>query len=168
MNFSPTQTLNPVSLHSVFMEELSILYNAKVNLMDRLPQLVSQATFRNLKLALNEDLEDTKRQMVSLKRIFNLMQESCLSNNCLGMTAVIDEAHKKVVFNADNHFESDMSILFYMSVIENLQLGASQMLNLIALKLAYQPYAQLVRECLDVVKDNSSLFYYVAEEYLED
>jgi len=35
------------------------------------------------------------------------------------------------------------------------------------LKLAYQPYAQLVVECLDMVKENSSLFHYVAEEYLQ-
>jgi hypothetical protein len=37
-----------------------------------------------------------------------------------------------------------MSILFYMSVLENLQIGVRQMLNLMVLKLAYQPYAQLV------------------------
>ena len=54
-----------------------------------------------------------------------------------------------------------------MAVIENLQLGASKVLHLMALKLAYQPYAQLVTECLDMVKENSSLFHYVAKEYLE-
>lgn len=162
------QTLSLPSLRTVFIEQLSILYNAKASLTDRLPQLVSQATFKNLKMALEEDLEDTKRQMVSLKTIFKLMQESWLTHNCLGMNAVIQEAHKQVTFNQDKHFESDMSILFYMAVIENLQVGASEMLNLMALKLAYQPYAQLVKECLDIVKDNASLFHYVAEEYLEN
>jgi ferritin-like metal-binding protein YciE len=167
MNPSSPRTLDPISLRSVFIDQLSILYNAKVNLTDRLPQLVDQATFRNLKLALNEDLEDTKRQMISLKEIFNLMHASWLTDKCLAMTAVIDEAHRKVVFNANNHFESDMSILFYMSVIENLQLGAIEVLDLIALKLDYQPYAQLIRECLDIVEENCSLFHHVAEEYLQ-
>lgn len=162
------QSLSISSLRTIFIEQLSILYNAKISLTDRLPQLVSQATFKNLKLALEEDLDDTKRQMVALKTIFKLMQESWLTHSCLGMNAVIDEAHKQVTFNQDKHFESDMSILFYMAVIENLQVGASQMLNLMALKLAYQPYAQLVKECLDIVKDNASLFHYVAEEYLEN
>jgi ferritin-like metal-binding protein YciE len=161
------QLLDPVLLRSVFLKQLSILYNAKINLTDRLPQLVGQATFNNLKLALAEDLEDTKRQMISLKTIFNLMHESWLTDNCLGMNAVINEAHNQVTSQQGKNFESDMSILFYMGVIENLQVGASQMLNLLALKLAYQPYAQLVVECLDMVKENSSLFHYVAEEYFQ-
>lgn len=160
------QSLNSDALRRVFIEQLSILYNAKVSLTDRLPRLVLQATFKNLKMALEEDLDDTKRQMIALKTIFKLMQESWLTHSCLGMNAVIEEAHRQVAFNQDKHFESDMSILFYMGVIENLQVGASEMLNLIALKLAYQPYAQLVGECLDLVKDNASLFSYVAEEYL--
>lgn len=167
MNRKPSNSLDINALRAVFIEQLSILYNAKLHLTTWLPQLTNQATFRNLKLALEEDLEDTDRQMIALKKIFQLMQESWLTNSCLGMNAVIDEAHKQVVFDRDKHFESDMSILFYMAVIENLQVGASKILNLMALKLAYQPYAQLVVECLDMVKDNSSLFHYVTEEYLQ-
>ena len=166
MKALPSQSLGNSSLHTLFMEQLSILYNAKVSLTSRLPFLTGQATFKNLKIALEEDLEDTQRQMVALKSIFRLMQESWLTHSCLGMNAVIDEAYKQVTFAEDKHFESDMSILFYMAVVENLQVGASQILKLMALKLAYQPYAQLVSECLDMVKDNASLFHYVTEEYL--
>ena len=167
MNPTTSQSLDIARLRALFIEQLSILYNAKINLTARLPQLTRQATFNNLKLALEEDFEDNNRKMVALKKIFQLMQESWLTNSCLGINAVIDEAHKQVVFDKAKHFESDMSILFYMSVIENLQVGASKMLNLMALKIAYQPYAQLVGETLDIVKDNASLFYCVAEEYLQ-
>lgn len=167
MNLQVNQSLSTISLRTVFIEQLGILYNAKVSLTNRLPQLVSQATFSNLKIALEEDLDDTKRQMIALKTIFKLMQEPWLTHSCLGMNAVIEEAHKQVIFKQDKHFESDMSILFYMAVIENLQVGASQMLNMMALKLDYQPYAQLVTECLDMVKENASLFHFVAEEYLQ-
>lgn len=162
------QSLNSQSLRTVFMEHLSILYNAKTILTKRLPELAGQATFLNLKHALAEDLEDTERQMVALKTIFQLMQESWLTHHCLGMISVIDEAHKQVSFNREKHYESDMSILCYMAVIENMQVGASQILNLMALKLAYQPYAQLVLECLDISRDNTHLFLCVAAEYLEN
>lgn len=166
MKLSSTQPLNVPALHTVFVEQISILYNAKISLIAALPQLAGQATFNNLKIALEEDLDDTNRQMIALKTIFRLMQESWLTHGCLGINAVIDEAHKQVAFNQDKHFESDMSILFYMAVIENLQVGASQMLNLMALKLPFVPYAQLVLECLDIAKDNARLFHCVAEEYL--
>src|SRR4051812_42997046 len=123
MNPASSQALPADALRAVFLKQLSILYNAKINLVNRLPQLISQATFNNLKMALQEDSADTDRQMVALKQIFTMMGESWLTDCCLGMNAVMDEAHLQVVFNTGDHFESDMSIVFYMSVIENLQVG---------------------------------------------
>jgi ferritin-like metal-binding protein YciE len=159
--------LSSTAIRSLFLGQLSILYNAKLILIDRLPELVVQATFTNLKMALQEDLDDTSRQMLSVKSIFHLMHESWLTDSCLGMTSVIAEAHKQVSFNKTDPFASDMSILFYMSVIENLQIGASQILQLLALKVTYEPYMQLAKECLDTVKENSSLFHCVTKEYLQ-
>jgi len=167
MDSISSQPLSATALRALFIEQLSILYNAKISLTAYIPGLVKQATFTNLKLALEEDLEDSIRQMIALKTIFRLMQESWLTNSCLGMNAVIDEAFKQVAFDKTKHFESDMSILFYMAVIENLQVGAGKILNLMALKLDYEPYAQLVGECLDMAEDNSGLFHCVAEEYLQ-
>jgi ferritin-like metal-binding protein YciE len=160
------QLLNSSAIRSLFIAQLSILYNAKLSLTGCLPQLIGQATFTSLKMALQEDLDETNRQMLSVKEIFNLMNESWVTDECLGMNAVIVEAYKQVAFRKDDHFASDMSILFYMSVIENLQIGASEMLHLLALKLDYRPYAQLVEECLDMVKENTGLFYCVTKEYL--
>ena len=163
----PTQLLSAEKVRSLFIGQLSILYNAKLSLTASLPKLAEQATFHNLKMALQEDLDHTNRQMSAVKKIFNLMSESWLTDDCLAMNIVIEEAHKQIAFDEANHFRSDMSILFYMSVIEHMQVGAIQMLHLIALKLAYQPYARLVEECLDDVKENASLFFYVTEEYLQ-
>lgn len=81
--------------------------------------------------------------MGTLKEIFRLMDESWLTQDCLGMAEVVAEALHQVSFKQDNHYQSDMSILFYLSAMENMQLGACKILNLLALKIAYQPYAQL-------------------------
>jgi ferritin-like metal-binding protein YciE len=168
MPITQNQPLDIDALRAVFVQQLTILYNAKISLTGCLPELVEQATFENLKAALVEDLEDTKRQMTSLKEIFNLMHESWLTDKCLGTTAVISEAFNQVSFNQNEHFQSDMSILVYMAAIENMQVGASKILNLMALKIAYHPYAQLVLECLDISQDNADLFHHVAEEYFQN
>ena len=165
MKQSPQQ-LDGTALHAVFIEQMSILYNAKVSLTNYLPQLIEQATFKNLKEALQEDLDETQQQMSAVKAVFDLLHESWLTNPCLAINAMIEEAHQQVTFKKDKHFESDMSILYYMSIVENLQAGACNILHLLASKLAYHPYEQLIAECLDVVKENSSLFYYVTKEYL--
>jgi ferritin-like metal-binding protein YciE len=165
----PSQTLNSTALHTVFIKQLNTLYNAKISLIKVLPHLIEQATFNSLKFALREDLDETIQQMSSLKAIFTLVQEVGVNDSCLDLNAIIAEAHRQVFYDKHKHFESDMSILFYMSVIfENIQIGACQLLNLITLKLEHQPYAKLVRECLDTVKDNCSLFYYVTEEYIQN
>ncbi|QKJ28995.1 DUF892 family protein [Mucilaginibacter mali] len=161
------QTLSDDSLRTVFVEQLTILYNAKTNLIENLPRLVEQCTFQNLKSALREDLEDSKTQMATLKEIFKLMAASWETEKCLGVDAMIREALQQVSYKQDNHYESDMSILFYLSAIQNMQVGACKILHLLAKKIAYQPYAQLVLECLDISRDNSKLIQYVAGEYFD-
>ncbi len=165
MSDEPKQTLNPESLNVAFVKQLSILYNAKNSLITNLPRLIGQATFKNLKHAIEEDLEDSKKQMDTLKEIFAQMEETWHTHKCLAINEVIKEALDQVVFVEDSHYESDMSILFYLSVLENMQLGACKILNFLATKIAYQPYAQLVLECLDISRDNSRLVEYVAVEY---
>src|ERR1700744_5599025 len=159
------QTINTDLLRIAFIEQLTILYNAKTRLIENLPQLIRQATFRNLKHALEEDLADSTRQMNILKEIFKQMGATWTTHKCLGMQAIVYEALAQVSFKQDNHYESDMSVLFYLAAIENMQLGACKILNRLAKKIAYQPYAQLVLECLDTSRDNSRLVQYVAEEY---
>lgn len=168
MTQPPKQTLSANSLTKVFVEQLTILYNAKNSLIYNLPRLIEQATFQNLKSALQEDLDDSKRQMATLKELFKLMNASWQTEKCLGITAVIGEALEQVIYNQDNHYESDMSILFYLSAIQNMQVGACRILSLLAKKIDYQPYAQLVLECLDISRDNSRLVQFVAEEYFDN
>jgi ferritin-like metal-binding protein YciE len=158
--------LGTASLRSVFIYQLSILYSAKTHLTNNLPSFIERSTFNVLKLALAEDLADTKIQMDCIKTMFSMLNEASLTNSNLGMTTLIGEALSQVHYNKDNHFESDMSIIFYMNVIENMQIGASKMLTLIAKKPAYQHYAQLVAESRDISSDNASLFDCIADEYI--
>jgi ferritin-like metal-binding protein YciE len=159
--------LGVASLRSVFVNQLSILYSAKTHLTNNLPAFIEHSTFKMLKLALAEDLEDTQTQMISINTIFQMLNETAITDSCLGMTALVNEAFTQVHYNKDNSFESDMSIIFYMGVIENMQVGASRILNLLAKKPDYAPYAQLVTESLDMASDNARLFHCVADEYIQ-
>lgn len=159
--------LGVASLRTVFVNQLSILYSAKTHLTNNLPEFIKYSTHNTLKLALAEDLEETQTQMACINAIFQMLNETAITDNCLGMNAMVNEAFTQVNYNKDNSFEIDMSIIFYMGVIENMQSGASKMLNLIAKKPAYKQCAQLVTESLDMASDNARLFHCVAEEYLE-
>jgi len=82
------------------------------------------------------------------------------------MNAIISEAYRNVLFLNGKNYESDMSIIFYMGVIEHLQLGAGRMLNLIAKNKHFKQYALLVEQTLDMCVDNANLFHLIAEEYV--
>lgn len=167
MNLVKNNPLVPDLLKKVFIDQLSILYCAKNHLTASIPAFIDKSTFKNLKLALAEDLDDTNTQMVCIKNIFHQLQTSAITGNCLGMDVLIKEAHNQVHYNRDNFFESDMSIIYYMNVIENMQVGAGRILNLIASKPLFASFTQLIKESLDINKDNARLFHCVAEEYLE-
>lgn len=159
--------MDKAALRNVFVCQLSLLSAAKTHLIASLPALVEQAAFTTLKHALTENIEDSKKQMVSLNEIFVLLDESAMSDNCLGMNAIVKEAFENVLFLNGKNYESDMSIIFYMGVIEHLQLGAGRMLNLVAKDKDFKSYAQLVEETLDMCADNANLFQLIAKEYIQ-
>lgn len=159
--------LEPDSILKIFKDQLSILFCAKEHLIRQLPDLISHASFTILKKALQEDLEDTQMQAAALSRIFQQLSSSPETDSCLAMNRIIEEAKQQIVFNSDNRFESDMSVLFYMGVIENLQIGAGRILSRISALPSHAKYAQLVAESLDLSKENARLFLHIAEEYLQ-
>lgn len=161
-----TIDMDTAALRNVFICQLSLLYAAKTHLTASLPALVEQAAFETLKNALNEDLEESVKQMLSLREILVLMDETPMTENCLGMNAIIKEAYESVRFLNGKNYESDMSIIFYMGVIEHLQLGAGRMLNLIAKNKDFKRYASLVEQTLDMCVDNANLFNLIAAEYV--
>jgi len=158
--------LGKSALDDVFICQLSLVYAAKMHLIDRLPALIAQAAFPKLRLALEEDLEDSQKQMASLRELFGLLNATARTEHCLGMNAIIEEAHGQVLFFDGKNYESDMSIIFYMGVIEHMQIGAGRMLNLIARRQEYGAYTHLVEQTVDMSTDNANLFNLVAAEYV--
>ena len=153
-------------LKKVFIQQLSILYGAKMHVIDALPGFIRQAGFTNLKHALDEDMDDTQKQMNVLRNIFLELGQSAITEACLAMDSIVKEANAHVTFNDNDLYASDMSIIFYMDVIEHIQIGACRVLKLIADKIEFAQYAQSINECLDMNKDNARLFKVVAQEYL--
>jgi ferritin-like metal-binding protein YciE len=167
MDSKQSHLLGSDALKIVFIQQLSILYSAKVHLTLHLPYFIEHSSFYNLKLALEEDMEDNRTQLIGLTKIFEQMNEQRSAEGNFGVEAIITEARKQVFQNRDSNFASDMSIIMYMGVIENLQLGAGRILNTMACSPKYLLYAQLIKECLDITKDNARLFQCIAEEYIE-
>lgn len=163
----PSHPLPAEMLDKAFFKQLSILYNAKKSLIDCLPQLIEQATFINLKLGLQEEFDESKKQLLALDDIFLQLGNEASSANDLALGKLLEELQDELCYDGEDYYGSDMSILFYMNAIENLQIGAFRVVKMIADKTTYESYRQLVKESLDISKDNARLFKVIAKEYLE-
>ena len=83
--------MTPNSLHELYLEQLRDLYDAELQIIKALPEMIEAASSDSLKQALTEHLEVTKGQATRLEQIFAALGEKAKGQKCKGMQGVIDE-----------------------------------------------------------------------------
>ena len=80
-----------MSLKEVLVDELRDMYSAENQLVSALPKLAKGANDRKLAELFTGHLEETKGQVIRLKKVFELMGEKPTGQHCSGMEGVIEE-----------------------------------------------------------------------------
>ena len=163
---SPKPTSNSLDLKQLFIHQLNRVNCTKGYLIRNLPLLAETASFKNMKLAIQEDLDDVKKQQLRIDEMYGLLHSKASDEGCEVIKAVIEEA-----FNLNNGtgkatIINDMDIILYMQLIENIELTSFSMLKLIAQYMGNSEITQMVTECFDENVDNDKLFTLITEEYL--
>jgi len=163
---SPKQTSNSLDLKQLFIHQLNRVNCTKGYLVRNLPLLIEIASFNTMKLAMQEDLDDVKKQQRRIDEMYALLGSKPSDEGCEVIKSVIEEA-----FNLNNNsgkstIINDMDIILYMQLIENIELSSFRMLKLIAQFMGNDEITQMVTECFDENVDNDKLFSLISEEYL--
>ncbi|MDB5145536.1 MAG: hypothetical protein JWQ66_4249 [Mucilaginibacter sp.] len=163
---SPKQTSNSLDLKQLFIHQLNRINCTKGYLIRNLPLLAETASFKTMKLAILEDLDDVKKQQLRIDEMYALLHSKASDEGCEVIKVVIEEA-----FNLGNNagkstIVNDMDIILYMQLIENIELTSLSMLKLIAEFMGNDQITQMVTECFDENVDNDKLFTLITEEYL--
>jgi ferritin-like metal-binding protein YciE len=164
--FSGTNTQHNLSLKTIFEDELNSMACAVQHLGKNLPEMAELAAFKNLSLAFEETLEETKTQIERLDKIFDLLDIKSSEENCLAMKCIIDEAYSAVKKTGQQTFRRDMALIFYAQIIEHIEIASYNMLKTIAVKLGYEEAHALLGESLDEAKDTKKLLQLIADEYI--
>jgi ferritin-like metal-binding protein YciE len=156
----------PLDLKLLFIHQLNRVNCTKGYLIRNLPLLIEIASFRTMKLAIQEDLDDVKKQQLRIDEMYKLLGSKPSDEGCEVVKSVIEEA-----FNLGNNagkstIVNDMDIILYVQLIENIELTSFRMLKLIAQFLGNDEITQMVTECFDENIDNDRLFTLISEEYL--
>jgi ferritin-like metal-binding protein YciE len=161
-----TPSLNQPDLKLLFIHQLNRVNCTKGYLIRNLPILEEIASFKTMKLAIQEDLDDVKKQQLRIDEMYELLGSKASDEGCDVIKSVIEEA-----FNLGNNagkstIVNDMDIILYMQLIENIELTSFRMLKLIAQFMGNDEITQMVTECFDENVDNDKLFTLITEEYL--
>jgi len=165
-----TLTIEPsqdkVDYKQLFIHQLNRVNCTKGYLARNLPLLAEMASFKNMKLAIQETHDDVLKQQKRIDEIYTLSGAKASDEGCEVVKAVIEEAYQFGNHTGKPKIVNDMDIILYVRLIENIELTSFRVLKLIHEFIANDQVTQLLAECCDENMDNDKLFGLVAEEYL--
>jgi ferritin-like metal-binding protein YciE len=159
-------SFNQSKLEHLFIHQLNRVNCTKGYLIRNLPLLVEMASFKNMKLAIQEDLDDVKKQQFRIDEMYKLLNSQPSDEGCEVIKSVLEEAFHLGNSIGKSTIMNDMDIILYMQLIENIELTSFRMLKLIAQFIGNDEVTQMVKECFDENIDNDKLFTLISEEYL--
>ncbi len=161
-------TLNYQQLKTYFIDHLSRIYCGKQHIVDRFPELVTRAEFKDIRLAICETVDDVKTQIARMDEIFKKLGEDVKMGPCLGLKALLDEAANAINEQRDDAIMRDMAILFYLQNIESTEVASFQVLRMVARALNNAEISQLLLENFDEAKEDRNLLLELTKKYLPD
>ncbi|RKR80440.1 ferritin-like metal-binding protein YciE [Mucilaginibacter gracilis] len=162
---SAPKDLTQEELKGFFISHLNRIYCAKSQLIDKLPALVKNSHFLDLKQAIEETIEVVGNQIRRMKEIYIRLDAHYESESCIGLVGILDEAFQSIGKPGDSTGVRDLSILFYMQNIESIEMASFKMMMLVAAQLEQPDIAQLLLECYDEAREDKILFKEITKNY---
>lgn len=159
------KTPNP-EVDDFFLEHLNKIYCAKTHLAERLPELADQAVFTDLKYAILETCEDVSKQIVRMEEIYVLLEAQPSLEKCEDLVNFIESGFDAVFQQSGHNLQRDLSILFYMSLIESVETASFTILQMAAVGFSDKQITQLLKENMDESKGDSALFLSITSKYI--
>ncbi len=149
----------------LFIHHLNRLYFGKTYLHRHMPYLTDLASFKALKLGLQEFGGDVEKQIARMSEIYQMLNEKPIEDNCNPLKAIVRDSFS---LNEEQGFQQlvDTDIMLYVQMLEHINITVYRMLKLIAQKLNYTQIMQMLIESFDESVDNDQLFKLIATEHV--
>ncbi len=151
-------------LRRIFLEHLNNIYFGKQHLLDFLAEIIEIASLQQLKLAIRECKEDAITQMQQMESVYNMINAQPSRISILGMQGVTLEAYLSVIKSGKTPHERDVFILFYLQIIEGIEITYFKVLKSLANALGYSN--TFFNHPFDLAVENKILFDAIYKEYI--
>ena len=136
-------TMKLENLEQLFLQELRDLYDAEDQITEALPKMIEAAHYPQLKNALQDHLNVTRKQIERLDQVFDILGEDASGQTCKGMKGVIKEGDEIVSQGGDNA-TVDAGIISAAQRVEHYEMAGYGTVRTYAELLGQQQIAQPV------------------------
>jgi ferritin-like metal-binding protein YciE len=136
------------TLKDLLVHELRDLYDAEDQLCKALPRFAEQSRNEELRTALEEHAELTKKHIVRLDRIFEKLGISAEGGTCNGMKGLIKETEKLLEKDAEDAIR-DAGLIVAAQKIEHYEISGYGSVKSFADMLGLDEFAWILTETLE-------------------
>ena len=152
------------TLEDLLADELKDLYSAENQLVKALPKMAKTAKTRELRMAFEQHLEQTKNQVKRLERACDELGFSPRGKKCVGMEGLIEEG-KEIMTNCSKDPASPMEagLIGAAQKVEHYEIAAYGTASAHARQLGFNSVAQLLDQTLEEEKTTDEKLTKLAE-----
>jgi ferritin-like metal-binding protein YciE len=165
-NLNNKINLGSEKLKTFFVRHLNRIYSAKAHLFTRLPQLLTEVHFSDLRHAIQETIEDVGKQMARMEVIYAILDAAIGNASVQGLSGMVDDAFDAINENREEPELRDLSIIFYLQNIESVEMASFQVLQMAAVKLKNKQIDQLLQENYAEAKADRTLLLLISSKYI--
>lgn len=151
-------------LKTMFLEHLNGIYFGKKHLLEFFAEAETIASLKHLKLAIGECIDDTDKQIESMDEIYASIDQKPSKTSILGVKGMTLEAYMTVIKAGKTPIERDVFILFYLQIIEGIEITYFKVLKNLAKAVGYSN--TFLDEPFDLAVDNRLMFETIYKEYI--
>jgi len=158
--------LGSEKLKLFFLKHLDRIYAAKVHLVERLPSLLDQAQFSDLRNAILDTVANVEKQIARMQLIYTLLDAEVNRGSIHGLAGLIDDAFEAIAEQEGEAELQDLSIIFYLQNIESVEMASFQILQMAAVKLHNSHINKLLKDNYDEAKSDRVLLLLISSKYI--
>jgi ferritin-like metal-binding protein YciE len=140
--------MNLDNLRKLYVHELKDLYSAEKQLLEALPKMERAASDEGLKKAFADHLEETKRHVRRLEKIFEGLEFEPGGQKCAGMEGLIEEGSDMIEEDAPEDVK-DAGLIAAAQRVEHYEMAGYGVARTYAEKLGDYDAADLLQETLN-------------------
>lgn len=143
-----TSTSQINNLKEFLVHELQDLMSVENQILQSLPYLIKQASSSKLVQALKDHLNETKKQVTRLEKIFTLIGEKKKEQHSLGIEGILKEA-VELLKEKMNDSIKDAAIISVAQKVEHYEISCYGTARAHAKELAFKEVVELLTETLE-------------------